>query len=66
MASRRLKSDRFFTDDYDVNVYTRPGVAWINDNSMLTLLKRHYPELTPALARSTNAFAPWARVGDRP
>jgi hypothetical protein len=29
---------------------------------MLTVLKRHYPHLTPALEGVTNAFAPWKRV----
>jgi len=60
MASRRLKSDRFFTDDYTPAVYTQPGMDWINNNNMTTLLLRHFPELTPTLQRTANAFAPWA------
>ena len=27
MASRRLKSDRFFTDDYDAGTYTQAGLV---------------------------------------
>jgi hypothetical protein len=59
MASRRLKSDRFFTDDFTPAVYTQAGMDWINNNNMTTLLLRHFPELTPILQRSANAFAPW-------
>ena len=43
MASRRLKSDRFFTDDYRAELYTEFGLNYIKENSMLTVLKRHYP-----------------------
>ena len=63
MASRRLKSDRFFTRDYTPEVYTREGLDWINDNSMVTVLLRHFPELAPALRGVENAFQPWKRVG---
>ncbi|MDH6537677.1 peroxidase family protein [Streptomyces sp. SPB4] len=59
MASRRLKSDRFFTTDYRPEVYTAEGLRWIDRNSMVTVLLRHHPELAPALAGVTNAFAPW-------
>lgn len=62
MASRRLKSDRFFTVDYTPAVYTPAGIEWIEHNNMRTVLQRHVPELTPALQRSSNAFAPWSRV----
>ena len=36
MASRRLKSDRFFTDDYRAEVYTEFGLDYIQKNSMLS------------------------------
>jgi hypothetical protein len=61
MASRRLKSDRFFTDDFTPEVYTQPGMDWINDNNMTTVLLRHLPELAPVLMHTKNAFAPWKR-----
>ena len=32
MASRRLKSDRFFTNDFRPEVYTRTGFDWVNEN----------------------------------
>ncbi len=63
MASRRLKSDRFFTDDYRKEVYTEFGIDYIRQNSMLTLLNRHFPSLGPALAGVENPFAPWRPPG---
>ena len=62
MAPRRLKSDRFFTTDYTPAMYTPAGLKWIDDNSMVTVLRRHFPELEPALRNVTNAFTPWNRV----
>jgi hypothetical protein len=66
MASRRLTSDRFFTTDYNVNLYTRPGMDWINHNTMTSVMLRHYPRLAPALRQVTNAFVPWAQVARNP
>ena len=63
MASRRLKSDRFFTDDYRAGLYTEFGIDYLAKNSMLTVLKRHYPALAPALEGKENAFAPWRPTG---
>jgi hypothetical protein len=62
MASRRLKSDRFFTRDYRPEVYTQAGLDWVEDSSMRTVLLRHFPELEPALRGVKNPFAPWASV----
>jgi hypothetical protein len=59
MASRRLKSDRFFGPDYTPEVYTQVGMDWIENNSMVDVLLRHYPALSSALRGVTNAFAPW-------
>jgi hypothetical protein len=63
MASRRLKSDRFFTKDYTAEVYTQFGLDWIDNNSMLTVLRRHYPTVSQALFGVQNGFAPWRKVG---
>jgi hypothetical protein len=63
MASRRLKSDRFFTEDYRAEIYTQFGLDWIDNNNMLTVLRRHYPSLNQALFGVENAFAPWRKVG---
>ena len=62
MASRRLKSDRFFTDDFRPEVYTQTGIDWVNRTKMKDVLLRHYPELTPALEGMPNAFLPWNTV----
>jgi len=59
MASRRLKSDRFFTPDYTAEVYTQLGIDWIEHTTMSDILLRHYPGLRDALRGTTNAFAPW-------
>jgi hypothetical protein len=66
MASRRLKSDRFFTSDWGPQTYTAEGIQWISDNGMATILKRHYPELAPALEGVANPFAPWKTVTGQP
>ena len=63
MASRRLKSDRFFTNDYSPDVYTPEGINWVEGNTMVDVLLRHHPELGPALDGVENAFAPWNAVG---
>jgi hypothetical protein len=61
MASRRLNSDRFFTEHYTPEVYTRPGLDWIDDNSMVTVLLRHHPALRATLTGVSNGFHPWIR-----
>ena len=62
MASRRLEADRFFTDDYRPEIYTKAGIDWVEANSMRTVLLRHFPELGPSLAGVGNPFAPWNRA----
>ena len=62
MASRRLKSDRFFTSDYRPEIYTELGMDWINSNSMKSVLQRHAPALAMPLEGIPNAFAPWNKL----
>jgi hypothetical protein len=62
MASRRLRSDRFYTKDYRPEVYTQWGLEWIESTTMTSLLLRHYPRLAPALEGVDNAFTPWRKV----
>jgi hypothetical protein len=59
MASRRLKSDRFFTADFTPTVYTPAGFAWIQDNNMRSVLERHVPHMRPHFANVRNVFFPW-------
>jgi hypothetical protein len=65
MASRRLKSDRFFTDDYRPEIYTAEGLEWVKANGMASVVKRHFPEVAPGLEGVANPFAPWKAVGTR-
>jgi Animal haem peroxidase len=62
MASRRLKSDRFFTNDYTADVYTPEGLEWIEKSLFGDVVVRHHPELAPALEGVANGFAPWNRI----
>jgi hypothetical protein len=63
MASRRLKSDRFLSKDYRPEVYTKEGIDWVENNTMIDVLKRHFPNLAPALKDKESAFHPWNAVG---
>jgi Animal haem peroxidase len=64
MASRRLKSDRFFTRDFTPRVYSEVGMDWIADNTFASVLERHAPRLSAALSHVENSFAPWPRAGN--
>ncbi|MBW8879794.1 MAG: heme peroxidase, partial [Acidobacteria bacterium] len=50
MASRRLNSDRFFTEYFTPEVYSEVGYRWVVENDMTTVLLRHHPQLRSALA----------------
>jgi hypothetical protein len=59
MASRRLKSDRFITDDFREELYTQTGLAWVQNATFKAVLQRNFPELHSALASVRDVFAPW-------
>jgi hypothetical protein len=61
MAGRRIKSDRFLTDDYNAEVYTPVGIDWVEQNGMREVLLRHAPSLNPILANVRNSFFPWPK-----
>lgn len=63
MASRRLKSDRFFTKDFNADTYTKTGFEWVNNTTMKDVLLRHYPELEPVIGDVERVFAPWHELG---
>ena len=63
MASRRLKSDRFIASELNPKVYGKEGYAWVQNNTMVDVLGRHFPELREALKGCGNAFRPWEKVG---
>ncbi|HYZ72565.1 MAG TPA: peroxidase family protein [Chthoniobacterales bacterium] len=59
-ATRRLQADRFFTDNYNEETYTREGLDWIDAASFKKVLIRNFPELAhTGLANVRNAFEPW-------
>jgi hypothetical protein len=62
MASRRLKSDRFFTTDYRPARYTEEGLQWVSDNTLVSVLLRHFPELSLSLDKVENGFHAWRPV----
>jgi hypothetical protein len=61
MASRRLKSDRFLSHDYRPEIYSKEGIDWVEDNTMKTVLTRHFPSVAFAMdgLEDDNAFKPW-------
>ena len=59
MASRRLKSDPFFTDDYRPEIYSAEGMRWIEEASMAAVVERHVPGLDGRVSALRNPFAPW-------
>jgi hypothetical protein len=61
MAARRLRSDPFFTTHYRPSFYTHAGLDWIRNATMGGMLRRHCPELEPALRKVDNPFRPWPR-----
>jgi Animal haem peroxidase len=61
MASRRLKSDRFLSADYRPEIYTKAGIDWVEENSMKSIITRHFPSVAFAMEglEDDNAFKPW-------
>jgi hypothetical protein len=61
MASRRLKSDRFLSQDYRPEIYTKRGIEWVEENSMKSVISRHFPSVAFAMEgiADDNAFKPW-------
>ena len=59
-ATRRLQADRFYTDCYTEEYYTKEGLAWIDQSDFKSIILRHYPELaSTSLGNVKNAFEPW-------
>ena len=59
-ATRRLQADRFYTDDYNEQTYTKEGLEWVDAADLKTVILRHFPELaSTGLGNVKNAFEPW-------
>ncbi|MGD9694264.1 MAG: peroxidase family protein [Thermoleophilia bacterium] len=65
MASRRLKSDRTFTDHYTPAYYTEEGLAWVERGTMAGVLGRNLPALFPIVDDLIDPFAPWDLPSNR-
>jgi hypothetical protein len=65
MASRRLKSDRAFTDEWTPEVYTREGMRWIERRTMADVIADHLPTLRPIIRDVKRPFEPWDRPCNR-
>ncbi len=63
MASRRLNSDRFFTEYFTPAVYSEVGHRWVMQNDFTSVLLRHYPQLRASMTGVKNPFAPWHVAG---
>jgi hypothetical protein len=62
MNPRRLKSDRFYTVDYRPGIYTRVGLDWIDQNTMRSVLLRHFRGLEAVVPSDPrDIFRPWRR-----
>ncbi|KAB1211729.1 Alpha-dioxygenase 1 [Morella rubra] len=60
MASRRLESDRFFTSNFNEEIYTKKGFEWVNTTeSLRDVIERHHPDLVKKWMNSTSAFSVW-------
>jgi hypothetical protein len=60
MASRRLKSDRFLSKDFRAEIYTKQGMDWVNETTMIDVISRHFPSLAEPMNGLDSAFKPWA------
>ncbi|HEY5617543.1 MAG TPA: peroxidase family protein [Vicinamibacterales bacterium] len=62
MASRRLQSDRFLSQDYRPEIYTKQGIDWVEHTTMIDVLTRHFPTVEPFMKGIESAFHPWRKV----
>ena len=61
MASRRLMADPFYSDYFTPEFYTQVGYDWVQSETMINVIVRHYPELEEAFQGVANAFYPWSQ-----
>jgi hypothetical protein len=52
-------TDRFYTRDYRPEVYTKEGFDWVENTTMVDVIRRHNPQLALSLTGVENAFKPW-------
>lgn len=60
MASRRLEADRFFTENFNEETYTKTGMAWVKSvDGMRDVMKRHFPSVEKKIPKGYSAFKPY-------
>ena len=59
MASRRLKSDRFYTTDFTPEIYSEGGMDWVMNRTFADVLKEQCPEIAALVPEDKSPFAPW-------
>eukprot|EP01006_Ploeotia_vitrea_P050685 TRINITY_DN67485_c4_g6_i1.p1 TRINITY_DN67485_c4_g6~~TRINITY_DN67485_c4_g6_i1.p1 ORF type:complete len:866 (+),score=98.68 TRINITY_DN67485_c4_g6_i1:38-2635(+) len=67
LATRRLWTDRFFKDSFNVESYTQTGIDYVTNTGFKEILLRHCPELEPYIGHVNEAspsgpntvFHPW-------
>jgi hypothetical protein len=57
-TGKRIDRDRFLTECYTPEYYTKFGINHVESSSMSKILLRHYPEIEHVIQKDTNAFIP--------
>jgi hypothetical protein len=58
-TAKRTDRDRFLTECFTAEYYTKFGIDYVDSCSMSKILLRHYPEMRDFIRKDTNAFIPW-------
>ena len=45
LVAARTEKDRFLSQDYRPEIYTKPGIDWVEENSMKSIISRHFPSV---------------------
>jgi alpha-dioxygenase len=63
MAARRVEADRFLTEDFTDDVYTRTGMSWIKStHGLRDVVRRHFPSIEGQLPPGESAFTPHEKM----
>jgi alpha-dioxygenase len=63
MAARRVEADRFLTENFTEQVYTKTGMDWITKTRGLRdVLRRHYPDIEREIPPGDSAFTPYQQI----
>lgn len=63
ITPRRLSTDRFFQESFNVQTYTQFGMNYISTTYFKDILVRHNPSLANILGQVANPFSPWNQTG---